>query len=1420
MKVVLTIREASGAEHDVAVTAAVGTRLDAVKSEIARAVGSSQLESLFVGDAVVPPESVIGDRVLRSGITLGVDQPTPTSFCAGQALQLRVVGGPSAGEVRDVLHTRLRIGRSVDADIRLADPDVSRLHAELQVAPGQLRIRDLGSTNGTTVAGLQITAELTTIDFGSRIQVGGSTLAVVRGAEPPASLTLTSDGHLAVNRPPVLRGCPPAQDVEFPVLVEPARPAKVDWLAALLPAVLSVGLAVLMHNPQFLAFALLSPVTMLAAFGTQTRNWRKAVRIANREFAAEEDVAEQNLRASLAIEADGRRQEMPDPAAVFLAATTPDSRLWERRLGSESFLVVSTGTADLPARTTVRRSSGALPSASVPAVPATVGLTDGPCGIAGPLAAARGTARWLVQQVLVLHSPADCTVWLFTDDDADHWRWARWLNDSAVRIFLCEQTRRTAMDDLLSLMQQRERASLHGQTWSMDWIVVVIDPATLLRGTTALNRVIQDGSRYGITAICVSEELCDLPSSCRSVAQIDRGTLATLSLSTSFSSDAIEVAADQVGIPWCEEVARGLAPLRDTATQRACVLPDTVSLGSLLYAERSIERGIAEDWRAGPHTRVPIGVMASGPVELDLEVDGPHLLIAGSTGSGKSELLRTLVAALAARNAPEHLSFVLIDYKGGAAFSTCEELPHTLGLVTDLDEHLTRRALLSLNAELRRRERLFADAGVAELDTYRRAAEASGAAKLPRLLLVVDEFATLAEELPDFLAGLLGIAQRGRSLGIHLILATQRPTGVVSPQMKANLALRIALRVTDPMDSVDLLGTDSAASLPKDRPGRAVGRFANGLREFQTALVSVSGPRSERPSVTLLDSWHRPADVELPTAHVGSDLSRIVAAVQDLATRHDFRGHKPVRPWLPPLPQQWTPSESMTPAAKSVNDPESADNTATIVLGLVDDPASQAQYELRHELLVGGAIGIIGGPRSGRTTAMRSYLGQLTAKRDSESLHCYIIDCSAGAFDQAAGLPQVGAVITARDPTAIARLIARLQQSFERRQKDMADIGAADLRQAREAGVPMAPILLIIDNWDMFVSVCDDFDAGRTIETMRTLLRDATAAGMTILAAGDRGMLGVRTAPLFGRRFVLELLDASDYAMAGIPANAVPASPGPGRAIATHLGLEVQLPLLDDDPEAATQWSILLRSAQRAEPAPGLGPMQIRPLAQFVSPSQLTDQLLDQQVVALGLGGDDGAPVVIHERDLTPGFLIAGPSRSGRSGALTTIASQLRIDRLGGLVIANARSPLRAWGSRHRLAATWSDDDCGPAIISRFNGDVLIVDDVDKLGGSPLEDAVLQLLVTGRALVVAAGRSEDLLTSYRGVGVELRRNRTGLLLNPGMADGDLLGVRTAAGATSRLHGRGVLVLDRLRVDHPNGMSVQLLAPSEEQPQTH
>src|SRR5215475_974860 len=324
-----------------------------------------------------------------------------------------------------------------------------------------------------------------------------------------------------------------------------------------------------------------------------------------------------------------------------------------------------------------------------------------------------------------------------------------------------------------------------------------------------------------------------------------------------------------------------------------------------------------QSWPGG--TPAGVGASYDGPFGIDMRKDGPHGLVAGTTGSGKSELLQTIVASLAVANRPDEMTFVLVDYKGGSAFKDCVQLPHTVGMVTDLDAHLVERALVSLSAELTRREHILADAGAKDIEDYqflldreRRAGGRQRLEPMPRLLIVIDEFASMARDLPDFVTGLVNIAQRGRSLGIHLILATQRPSGVVSADIRANTNLRIALRVTDTVESADVIEAPDAAHITKATPGRAYVRLGHAsLIPFQSARV---GGRRPGTAAAVTDRpWLAPvgwADLGRPEPARPAARLREQEEITDLKVlveqvQRAVRGlHIPPQhsPWLPALP--------------------------------------------------------------------------------------------------------------------------------------------------------------------------------------------------------------------------------------------------------------------------------------------------------------------------------------------------------------------------------------------------------------------------------------------------------------------------------------------------------------------------------------
>jgi S-DNA-T family DNA segregation ATPase FtsK/SpoIIIE len=1403
MQVTVTLRSGDR-ERDIEVAAEGGATVEQLRPLFGDVMSDPSTTALFSAGRPLPPTALLGDPGLRSGCVItmaaGGTRPPP----AGSALQLRVVSGPDSGQLIALPRGRLLIGRSCEADLRLDDPDVSRRHAELLVDLRGISVHDLGSTNGTWLDGAPVTSELQPLQPGQMLAIGRSRLCVQAVSEPPAAVTADGKGGLLVHRSPRIPEPIPHQPVEFPSEPAAGHRPRLQWLTALTPAAFGVGCAIVLHNNQFLAFALLSPVTVLTAAAVERRHWRRGSAKARASHAQADAAVRAELDTRLAAERSRRSHDFPDAAAVLQAARLPDCRLWERRPGDTAFLTVRLGTADQPARTAASSSGRLLPPEVIAVAPATVSLLDGPLGVAGPLPLARGSARLVLGQLLALHSPRDLSVVALLDGDLDEWRWLRWARATVKAVATEPARRRALLAELTGIVADR-RAHHSGGSWPGSWIVVLLDRASGLAGLEALGSVLEQGPAVGVTAVCVDEEARLLPPSCRSMAVLTSETGSAMELRQAGRSALLAV-PDRVSPRWADQLARSLAPLRDEDSIAAAELPHQVWLADLLGDAEVSARTLLRRWAVPAPAATPIGIASSGLVEVDLLRDGPHLLIAGSTGSGKSELLRSLVTGLATRHAPDDVAFVLIDYKGGAAFAECAGFPHTLGLVTDLDGHLTSRALTSLNAEIRRRETAFAEAGVADLDDYRRS-PLHVLPPLPRLVLVVDEFAYLAEELPNFLSGLIGIAQRGRSLGLHLVLATQRPAGVVSPQIRANISSRIALRVTEAAESQDVLGSDVAHRVPKNQPGRGFARLADGLIEFQAARTGRRVLAPEPVTITTLDAWNRSEPAAAP--ELAQDHLLRAAMLEAVA---ELKRPLPPRPWLPPLPARLTTSELGMDLAAPFG----------IRFGLTDDPGRQRQFAATHDLTHGGSIGYIGGPRSGRTSALHTFVGRACEQLRPDQLHLYVLDCSGQSFQHFSDLPHCGAVVNRDDPSAVARLSAKLVEEVSARQRMLAALGVGSLAEAHLAGTPLPVMVVALDGWEGFASLSDDYDAGRSVEALLRLLRDGAAVGITVLIAGGRAMLGLRVGPALNQKLLLALNDRHDYVSAGLSAASLPIRFGPGRAVSAGDGLEIQLALLASAEGDGTERAAVRRISPAGSAPPTGGPsIRLRSLPASIRQTDLAfwpagrhtlkGELPDQPAECLlGVGGDDAHPIweqlfADHAR-----FLISGPPLSGRSTTAIVIARQALQAGLEVLVAAPPRSLLAAWASKQGLDVLTPD---GPVhrgeACDAFAGQVVLIDDAEQFTDTASGSLLTEIATSHRAAVIAGARSDDLATSFRGPAATMRRRRTGLLLQPSPADGDLFGIRIGPHRTPAPPGRGLLVTDAVRRTAPDGLALQV-----------
>lgn len=1439
------------------------------------------------GRPLDPDAAVFG--LLRDGDVVALDGRAAWATMAEEPdglVELRVVGGPGAGSVHRLGVGAHTIGSDPACTISVPDARLPPVAAVIRLTPTSVTVEpaapggavqpakaakrrrlrrrrrddtaqpaDTGA-GAVRLAGEPLTGATPWPEWGT-LSCGCSTFSLGPVEPPDTHLDALPDGGLAYNRPPRLPK--PVRGRRITVPAEPRRPEgmRLQLLAALLPAVLGIVMAVALRTWYYLLFAFMTPLIMIGQWASDRRHGKKKHRQAVKAYRERLAAFEAEVARAVKEDEAARRDGAPDPAEVLLTATGPRRRLWERRSHDRDALRLRVGLADLPAGLEFELESGTPQDAPRPEQPtchdvpvALVMRRLGVAGVTGPRETALACARWLVGQAAALHSPRDLAiVVLSAGADGDRqWGWVRWLPhcghgargggplgaDSVALVGADPETASRRVAELTALIDERlddegpalGKSALGGGRLTggpAGWddlgrgaaaetvtepafagydeqpfdVLVVLDGAQVLRGLPGMPQVLRQGPRAGVYTIAVDGDRRLLPEECATVVSCSADGEVRLH---GGGLEAIgRIRADQVSLSWADRLGRALAPLRDVSREDpAAAVPGSARLLDLLGADACEPDRIAERW--GRSTRAVIGVGPDGPFEVDLSRDGPHALIAGTTGSGKSELLQTLISSLAVVNRPDEMTFVLIDYKGGAAFKECVRLPHTVGMVSDLDGHLTQRALASLAAEIRRRERLLLEAGAKDIEEYQRlrsrgatwvlgsggvrqapagglfgptgAAQTAGGPverpPMPRLVLIIDEFAALVTELPDFIEGLVDIARRGRSLGIHLILATQRPGGVVTADIQANTSLRIALRVTDARESADVIDAPDAAHISRSTPGRCYVRSGAGPAvAVQTARVGGRSPRTAGPGgealrVTEL-AWPalgRPLTV--PTVESGddSDLALLVDAIREAG-----RGiPEQPSPWLPPLPELVTlsvdaPAPAGDPSGHRIAPAEpyrrDTQEVPPLPFGLVDLPWQQGRRPLVFDPRHGGHLLIAGSARSGRSTALRTIAGSIAAGASPEDVHIHAIDCGSGALLPLVGLPHCGAVVTRDQLDRMERLLTRLRAEVGRRQQLLAEAGYASLAEARTAargrgatpsGDPVGRLpwlVLLLDRWEGYVAAFENYDYGRLLDALMQLLREGPAVGLRAVVTSDRSGLIGQISTIFDDRLILRLADPADYGLAGLPVRDLPASMPPGRALSVgeHGLMESQIALLSPDPSGPAQVAVLQELGRGAaarfgggEAAAGVRdrgpggrgesrgrwvwagepPLRVDALPMRITAEQALDLVPSFEPPSplwalLGAGGDALAPLGVDLLAQGPAAVIAGPPRSGRSSCLVTAARSLLRQDTPVLAVTPRRSPLR------------------------------------ELAGSPGVLAVLD----GNAASVAGGAPQDLLALVR-----------------------------------------------------------------------
>ncbi|MDQ1686261.1 MAG: segregation ATPase FtsK/SpoIIIE, family [Frankiaceae bacterium] len=1360
------------------------------------------------------PRATLQDAGLRSGDTL---RPRVTPVRGGPAHRLVVAGGVDVGQSADLDTStgEVTIGRGNRAGLRVHDSTVSSLHARLRRTPDGYTVEDLGSSNGTFVNGVPVTGAVA-VEVGDLVEVGDVALRIAAAPMPPPPIPL-SEGRLQFTRGPRVSRANATTVFEVPAPPEEPTKRRFALSTALVPLAIAPVMALITHQISYLAMAALSPLIAVASVVEDRRHGSKDHGKKVDAFRRAVDSASTSMAESVQDETVARWLAFPDPADIVRRTTGPAADLWERRLADPDALALRVGWGDLPAsaRWAMREggeqqlrdeAAGALGQHGVVrSAPATVTLKTTPVvGVSGSTDDVDETARWLVAQAAALHSPRELSVVVAVGDArADAWEWAAWLphcreadapegSMATVAVGGAEAIAAVgALNDLVSqrIRQRDDRSAAKAPSAA---VLAVIDhragvPAPLV--TDLLER----GPGAGVHVIWLGESRTSLPGETSAIVDIRERTVSVTTVAG--GAGVSEAMRDRCPPELAADVARALAGVRDASARNAVRgdLPAAVSLSTVLGGI-DVDRIVTAWTRDHRKLDAPLGLGEHGVFSVDLRHDGPHGLLGGTTGAGKSELLQTLIASLAARHPPTRLTFLLVDYKGGAAFKDCVHLPHVVGFVTDLGGALVNRALVSLGAEVHRRERLLAEAGAKDLLDMERIAPDRAPASL---LVVVDEFATLAKELPEFVDGVVNIAQRGRSLGVHLILATQRPAGVVNDNIRANTNMRIALRMNDETDSRDVVGVPDAARLPRSIPGRAYVRTGAGeLALVQVAFAGATdAPSAEASTIVVADIErgrvvHRDRTITTaaPAASGSTDLERVVAA--SVAGADKLALPAPVTPWLPPLP-----------------DLVRLDDLDGAGIGLVDVPAQQRQVPYAVNLQTDGNLLVLGASGAGKTTLLRTLAVSLARQHSPADLHLYALDFASRGLRTLAALPHCGAVVAGDDVDRIARMFTTLRRWIEERRRRFAETGATSVDEYARLNAhaaPMPRVVVMLDGYSGFASAFEKVEHGALIDELPRLVGDGHAVGVHfVITANRRNALPPSLAALISTSIVFRLADADDYSAAGLDARLLKgATLPPGRGYQAGTTTELQCAVVGIDASGdAQQAAVSAIAADLVARWPGQQAPPVATLPDTV-PRRDVAGLSRSLRPVVGIGERELAPVAIDLEEAH--FFVAGPIRSGKSAALAALALGLREadPDLRLVLLAPRRSPLTSLTIWSALART--DDDITAlceqleqtASDSTAEPTVVVLDDGQELLDSAASGSLEMMARRGRDTtlrLVAACDITAALRAYGGWVGELKKDRHGLLLQPDADnDGDLFGLRLPQLRTNP-PGRGYLV---------------------------
>ncbi|MFF7580966.1 type VII secretion protein EccCa [Streptomyces sp. NPDC008061] len=1147
------------------------------------------------------------------------------------------------------------------------------------------------------------------------------------------------------------RTFPPAVPEQQVALAAPPQQASQNqaqtWLYMLLPLLSSISMAAYMFTfgrPWMMmlgiGFIVIS-VGIMVAVRMQTKNASRRTQFRQRDRYVEylADIRRQ-ARESAAAQRAVTAFMHPSPQRLWAIAATGPRRVWERRPADTDFMKLRLGMGRGAPAMRIALSRNSDPTAehdieshrraeklssdfeTVSLQPAWVDLANtGVLSLLGPEERTSELAASLLMQLAVLHAPDDVQVIALTPGEGD-WAWVKWLPHArqpggADLIPMVSEDIEGITDLLQSHVdrvreERAERANALGlrrETAATRHVVVVLDgfrpAAEWARLPLVSDLMAEAGLVSGIHVVCLVTKESEEPSRVDARARVDAE--GNLSLETrhpdlvqAVQSAIADVCPPQLG----EQTAKALAPLKLSGEQEQ-VLARTIALPEMLGVTDLGTFDPTQLWRDPDDDallRLPIGFTGDGaPLVLDLKESalggiGPHGLVVGATGSGKSELLRTLVTGLTMTHAPEHLGFVLVDFKGGATFAGVTELPHVAGLITNLadDLALVDRVRTALQGEQQRRQQMLRRAGNVDSVREYQILQAAGGTDIdgrplepmPYLMIVVDEFGELLAQRPDFIELFVQIGRVGRSLGLHLLLATQRLDEGRLRGLESHLSYRICLRTFSAQESRAVIGTPDAYRLPSI-PGSAYLKVDESVYErFRVAHISGAyqqpDEREPQPGPSLapepfgLRTAEDAANVVTEEAEPSVTLARpkpgqrteMQVTVEQVRTY----GNPVHQVWLPPLPTAIELDSMLGPVGNDKNRGFHSrlwphGSGLSFPIGVVDLPSRQEQRAMLLDLSgQQGHLMVVGAPQSGKSTLLRSLMMSAMLTHTPDELQFLGIDFGGGSLAGLERSPHVSGITTRHDEARTRRALSVVRQLVDDRERlfqEMRIDSVADFRRLRDekalpAGVNAADVVLVVDNWAALRAAMEEAE-----EVVPDIAVRGLGVGVHLVLTANRwAEVRSNLRDTITGRLELRLAEPAESEISRPLARQLPAFV-PGRGlVAPGNVFHAALPRLDgtvSTDNLTKAQEVVVDELVAAWQGPVAPPLRV--LAEVITPEEM-----DHACAALPGGVDalssSAVPIGIRDFDLSvatldmeadgPHFLVYGDAGSGKTSFL------------------------------------------------------------------------------------------------------------------------------------------------------------------------